>query len=85
MVLAPVSPATASATPADPNAPIISAVLTDAPADLMSDARLEAMRTEIPAAGGLALLAKLARRESGQVVIEYLEGQRIAIEVSTCG
>jgi hypothetical protein len=51
----------------------------------MRDARLEALRAEIPAARGLPLLAKLARRESGRVVIDYLEAQRIAIEVSACG
>jgi hypothetical protein len=33
----------------------------------------------------LPLLVKLARRESGRVVIDYLEAQRIAIEVSACG
>jgi hypothetical protein len=80
MVLAPVSgPPTSAA------AIIISAALTDAPADSMRDARLEALRAEIPAARGLPLLAKLARRESGRVVIDYLEAQRIAIEVSACG
>jgi hypothetical protein len=51
----------------------------------MRDARLEVLRAEIPAARGLPLLAKLARRESGRVVIDYLETQRIAIEVSACG
>jgi hypothetical protein len=79
MVLAPVSGQPT------PNATIISAALTDAPAESMRDAQLEALRTEIPAARGLPLLAKLARRESGRVVIDYLEAQRIAIEVSVCG
>jgi len=79
MVLAPVS------RPPTPDAAIISAALTDAPAESMRDARLEALRAEIPAARGLPLLAKLARRESGLVVIDYLEAQRIAIEVSACG
>src|ERR1700722_9310828 len=78
MVLAPVSgPPTRAAA-------IISATLTDAPAETMRDARLEVLRAEIPAARGLPLLAKLARRESGRVVIDYLEAQRIAIEVSAC-
>jgi hypothetical protein len=79
MVLAPVSG------PPTPTAAIISAALTDAPAESMRDAQLEAMRAEIPSARGLPLLAKLARRESGRVVIDYLETQRIAIEVLTCG
>jgi hypothetical protein len=48
----------------------------------MADARLEAMRATIPAARCLPLLSKLARQESGRVVIDYLEEQRIAVEVS---
>jgi hypothetical protein len=75
MVLAPVS---------DPQAAcnILTATLTDDPADSMADAQLEAMRATIPAARCLPLLSKLARQESGRVVIDYLEAQRIAIEVS---
>jgi len=79
MVLAPVS-ATRAATAQ--GFPILTATLTDAPAESMADARLEAMRATIPAARCLPLLSKLARQESGCVVIDYLEEQRIAIEVS---
>jgi hypothetical protein len=61
---------------------IITVALTDASADLMADAQLEAMRATIPAARCLPLLSKLARQEHGRVVIDYLEEQRIAIEVS---
>lgn len=61
---------------------ILTATLTDAPAESMADARLEALRATIPAARCLPLLSKLARQESGRVVIDYLETQRIAIEVS---
>jgi hypothetical protein len=61
---------------------ILTATLTEAPAESMADARLEALRSTIPAARCLPLLSKLARRESGRVVIDYLETQRIAIEVS---
>jgi Beta-ketoacyl synthase, N-terminal domain len=61
---------------------IITVALTDASADLMADAQLEVMRATIPAARCLPLLSKLARQEHGRVVIDYLEEQRIAIEVS---
>jgi hypothetical protein len=67
----------------EPPAPfIITAALTDASADLMDDAQLEVMRARIPAARCLPLLSKLARQERGRVVIDYLEEQRISIEVS---
>ena len=75
MVLAPVSAPQAARN-------ILTATLTDAPAESMADARLEALRSTIPAARSLPLLSKLARQESGRVVIDYLETQRIAIEVS---
>jgi Beta-ketoacyl synthase, N-terminal domain len=61
---------------------ILTVTLTDAPAESMADARFEALRSTIPAARSLPLLSKLARQESGRVVIDYLETQRIAIEVS---
>jgi Beta-ketoacyl synthase, N-terminal domain len=89
MVLAPVSAhmsapaAHASSDAREAPAPfIISAALTDASADLMADAQLEVLRATIPAARCLPLLSKLARQEHGRVVIDYLEEQRIAIEVS---
>jgi hypothetical protein len=70
-------------TPARGTAPVISAFLTDEPADCVHDPQLESLRKTIPAARSLPLLAKLARRESGRVVIDYLESQHIAVEVST--
>jgi len=60
----------------------ITATLTDAFAERMSDAQLEALRVAIPAARSLPLLTRLARRATGLVVIDYLETQRIAVEVS---
>jgi Beta-ketoacyl synthase, N-terminal domain len=63
---------------------IITAALTDAPFEGMPAPQLEVMRATIPAARGLPLLWKLARREPGRVVIEYLDTQRIAVEVSEC-
>jgi hypothetical protein len=77
MVLAPVAAPTAPS-----SAPIITATLTDAAAESLTDPRFEAMRVAIPAARSLPLLCKLARRESGRVVLDYLESQRIAVEVS---
>ncbi|MGH8208762.1 MAG: beta-ketoacyl synthase chain length factor [Steroidobacteraceae bacterium] len=74
MVLAPAA--------GDSRAACITASLTDAPAEPMADPRLEAMRAAIPAARSLPLLGKLARQESGRVVIDYLEEQHIAVEVS---
>ena len=98
MVLAPVSgpeavaarefPAFADRAPADAAATslaarnILTATLTDESADSMADARLEALRATIPAARSLPLLSKLARQEFGRVVIDYLDTQRIAIEVA---
>ena len=80
-VLAPQAAAPAAATPIAARN-ILTVTLTDAPAESMADARLEALRSTIPAARSLPLLSKLARQESGRVVIDYLETQRIAIEVS---
>jgi hypothetical protein len=70
-----------AATPSIAHA-LLTVTLTDAPAESMADARLEWLRTSIPAARCLPLLSKLARQESGRVVIDYLEEQRIAIEVA---
>jgi len=64
-------------------APRITVALTDAPAQPMTEAPFEALRVAIPAARSLPLLEKLARQESGRVVLDYLEAQRIAVEVST--
>ena len=70
----------ASATSAAPA--LLTVTLTDSSADLMTDPRLESMRASIPAARCLPLLSKLARQESGRVVVDYLEDQRVAIEVA---
>jgi len=73
--------------PSDSAAPLcarITVTLTDALPDVLADNRLEALRVAIPAARALPLLCKLARAESGRVVLDYLETQRIAVEVSEC-
>jgi hypothetical protein len=50
----------------------------------MDDARLEALRAGIPAARCLPLLRQLALGEPGTIVVDYLEDQRLSIEVGTC-
>jgi len=61
----------------------LQARLTDEPADALPDAQLERLRSAIPAARSLPLLAQLARRSPGRVVLEYLE-RGLAVEVSAC-
>ena len=58
--------------------------LGDAPADRMPEAALESLRLAIPAARSLPLLAHLARRAAGRVVLDYLDGRRLAVQVSPC-
>jgi Beta-ketoacyl synthase, N-terminal domain len=56
----------------------------DAPADRMPEAALESLRKSIPAARSLPLLAQLARRAPGRVVLDYLDGERLAVQVRPC-
>ncbi len=62
----------------------LSASLSDAPGDGMAEAALDALRLSIPAARSLPLLAHLARRTSGRVVLDYLDSKRLAVDVSAC-
>ncbi len=55
--------------------------LSDAPATQMQQSALEQMRHDIPAARSLPLLALLAQRRSGTVVVDYLESLSLTIEV----
>jgi hypothetical protein len=57
---------------------------SEAAADRMADPALEHLRTAIPAARSLPLLAQLARARPTGVVIDYLDGKRIALEVAAC-
>jgi hypothetical protein len=57
---------------------------TAASAARMDDARLEALRAGIPAARCLPLLRQLALGVPGTLVIDYLEDQRLSIEVGRC-
>ena len=62
----------------------LSASLTDAPADGVAGVALDSLRLSIPAARSLPLLAHLARRTSGCVVLDYLDGRRLAVDVNAC-
>jgi hypothetical protein len=68
----------------DPRVPHLELTWSEAPADRMAHAGLESLRSSIPAARSLPLLALLARAESGRVLIDYSDGARIALEVSPC-
>ncbi len=58
----------------------ISASLTDAAADAMSDPALDALRRSIPAARSLPLLGAIARRETRRVVLDYLDHARLEVD-----
>ena len=62
----------------------LAARLVSAPAELLPDRPLEALRAQVPAARSLPLLRRIARRERAAVVIDYLEKQRVSLEVSPC-
>jgi hypothetical protein len=57
---------------------------TGAAADRLSEPQLETLRTALPAARSLPLLRLLARREPGDVVLDYVGEQRVAVEVREC-
>lgn len=54
---------------------------SDAAPTSMADAQLEALRRSIPAARALPLLERLARAQSGAVVVEYLDTLQLAVEL----
>ncbi len=58
--------------------------LTDADADRLDDAALERLRTAIPAARGLPLLRAIALRRERRVVLDYLDGTRLAVDLAPC-
>jgi len=47
-------------------------------------ARSTAYAARFPPPRSLPLLAHLARRSTGRVLLEYLAGKRLAVEVSAC-
>lgn len=54
-----------------------------APASLLDHPGLEALRVAVPAGRGLPLLLALARCETTTVVLDYLEGLTLSIDVTT--
>jgi len=62
----------------------ITLAATNAPADLLADASLEALRTTIPALRALPLLLKLATGESGQVCLDYLPPMQLNVDIRPC-
>lgn len=62
----------------------LSAELADAPADRCESPALESLRRQVPAARCLPLLARMARREPGVVVVEYLGELSLRTLVEPC-
>jgi hypothetical protein len=60
----------------------ISARLGDETADTLQDAALESLRRAIPAARSLPLLQCLARSGTGRVVLDYLPGSQLLLELT---
>lgn len=58
--------------------------LTDAPAQRLEDDALELLRSSIPAARCLPLLRSVAAQTQGDVVLDYLQGLRLAVQVAPC-
>lgn len=62
----------------------ITVSLTDASADQLDDAALEHLRIAIPTARGLPLLRAIALRQDKHVVLDYLDGTRLAVAIAPC-
>lgn len=60
----------------------IDAWLTDAPATSLVSAELEDLRRAIPAARALPLIEALARGRSSSVVLDYLQGMQLHLDIS---
>jgi len=58
--------------------------LAEEAASTMSDAALEGLRTQIPAARSLPLLQLLAANKAGSVMLDYLDHCSIRTELSPC-
>ena len=50
----------------------------------MADLTMEDLRTAIPAARGLPLLHALANKRAQSVVLEYLDGTGLAVDITPC-
>lgn len=62
----------------------ISVSLSDAAAQQLDNAALEALRVAIPAARSLPLLHPIAQRQAAHVVLDYLDSTRLAVAISPC-
>jgi hypothetical protein len=62
----------------------ISVALSDAAAEALEDPALDRLRLAIPAARGLPLLRALALRQQRQVVLDYLDNTRLAVDIAPC-
>jgi hypothetical protein len=62
----------------------VSVSLTDAAAQQLDNAALEALRLVIPAARSLPLLRCIAQRQAAHVVLDYLDSTRLAVAISPC-
>lgn len=60
------------------------AFLSDAPAKLLEDDALELLRSSVPAARCLPLLRSVAAQSQGEVLLDYLPGRRLAVQVTPC-
>ena len=58
--------------------------LTSAAADVMTDSTLENLRAAIPAARCLPLLQSVATHSDATVVLDYLVGLQLAVQVARC-
>jgi hypothetical protein len=58
--------------------------LTSAAASTLDDAALEFLRQTIPAACALPLLQSIARQQAAALVLAYLDGTQLAVEVAPC-
>ncbi len=62
----------------------ISVSLSDRPPDRFEDNALENLRISIPAARGLTLLRAIAQQKNCRVVLDYLNGSTLAVEMTPC-
>jgi hypothetical protein len=62
----------------------VAAVSARAGASTMPDQALEALRTGVPAARSLPILAALARGAREALAIDYLEGLQLQVSVMPC-
>ena len=58
--------------------------LSSAPADHMADITLETLRSDIPAARCLPLLRSVATQSNTTVVLDYLAGLQLTVQVAPC-